>query len=127
MACTSEAKMVMCLKGLYAEVKLCVRVSNDRITDFFECRNGLGQGCLCSPMLFFFFKFFFINELAKGIPEKGRHGIQLLPDEVQLFLLLFADDAGSSTVRHTCQSSKLDQRFDNVCGVLYYESKYGKN
>ena len=83
-----STKMLQCLKGLYEDVKSCVRVSNAEFTDFFECKNGLKQGCLCSPMLFSFF----INELGKEMLLKGKHGIQLSPEEVQLFLLLFADD-----------------------------------
>ena len=34
----------------------------------------------------------FINELARDIIKNGRHGIQLLPDMLELFILLFADD-----------------------------------
>ena len=32
-------------------------------------------------------------EIIIEMLEKGRHGIQLSPDKVQLVLLLFADDA----------------------------------
>ena len=35
---------------------------------------------------------FFINELAIEMAKKGRHGIQLVPGAVKIFLLLFADD-----------------------------------
>ena len=34
----------------------------------------------------------FIDELANEIMERGRHGIQLTPDLVQIFILMFADD-----------------------------------
>ena len=34
----------------------------------------------------------FINEFARDIIKNGRHGIQLLPDMLELFILLFADD-----------------------------------
>ena len=34
----------------------------------------------------------FINDLAADIIKNGRHGIQLLPDMIELFILLFADD-----------------------------------
>lgn len=38
------------------------------------------------------FFLFFYNDLLIEMHEKGIHGILLSPDEVQLFLLLFADD-----------------------------------
>ena len=34
----------------------------------------------------------FINELARDIIKNGRYGIQLLPDMIEFFILLFADD-----------------------------------
>ena len=50
--------------------------------------QGLKQGCLVSPVLFSFL----INELASEILLRGKHGIQLLLREIELFLLMFADD-----------------------------------
>ena len=49
-----------------------------------------------SPILFSLL----INELANEILEKGKHGVSLGPAEIELFLLLFADDLTllSSTV-----------------------------
>ncbi|XP_025113041.1 uncharacterized protein LOC112575401 [Pomacea canaliculata] len=54
----------------------------------FECPQGVKQGCLLSPLMFSFF----INELAIEISKGGKHGIQLIPEAVEIFLLLFADD-----------------------------------
>ena len=34
----------------------------------------------------------FVNEIAVGMEAVGKHGIQLQPGLVELFLLLFADD-----------------------------------
>ena len=34
----------------------------------------------------------FINDLAADLIKNGKHGIQLLPDMIELFILLFADD-----------------------------------
>ena len=52
------------------------------------CPRGLKQGEICSPVLFSLF----INELANEIMQLGRHGIQLIPDLIEIFILLFADD-----------------------------------
>ena len=35
---------------------------------------------------------FFINELAIEVSKTGKHGIQLIPGTIEIFLLLFADD-----------------------------------
>ena len=42
----------------------------------------------CSPILFSLF----INELANEVAEKGKHGITLSPDLIQILIMLFADD-----------------------------------
>ena len=75
------------LRAMYSSVLSCVRC-NPRNTDYFNCMQGLKQGCLVSPVLFSFL----INELASEIVLRGKHGIQLLPRETELFLLMFADD-----------------------------------
>ena len=58
------------------------------MTDALFCRKGLKQEEMTSPLLFSLF----INDLAADIIKNGRHGIQLLPDMIKLFILLFADD-----------------------------------
>ena len=50
--------------------------------------QGLKQGCIASPILFSLL----VNELANEIFAKARHGIPLGPTDIELFLLLFADD-----------------------------------
>ena len=91
-----QGRMLNMLRGMYQSVKSCVRCSGGEFTDYFECLQGLKQGCLCSPILFSYF----INQLANDIIEGGSHGIQLLPNQIELFLMLFADDLAlmSSTV-----------------------------
>ena len=68
-------------------VKIKVRAGND-LTKSFMCPRGLKQGEICSPVLFSLF----IDELANEIMQRGKHGIQLIPDLVEMFILLFADD-----------------------------------
>ena len=82
-----HSKLYKALKGVYNSVLACVRV-NSEYSNYFDCPIGVKQGCLLSPQLFSFF----INELAVEISSRGKHGIQLLPGAIELFLLLFADD-----------------------------------
>lgn len=82
-----KGRMFNMLRSMYSSVLSCVRCNSGN-TDYFECLQGLKQGCLASPTLFSFL----INELASEIICKGRHGIQMLPGEIELFLLMFADD-----------------------------------
>ena len=42
------------IKSMYESVKACVRI-NGECTDYFECTEGLRQGCLLSPVLFSMF------------------------------------------------------------------------
>ena len=90
-----SSKMTNLLSNIYASVKACVRSRNE-LSESFDVQIGVRQGCVLSPFLFSFF----INELALQIEQNCNHGIQLHPDDFQLFLLLFPDDISliSSTV-----------------------------
>ena len=72
---------------MYSDVKAKVR-SGSKFTDLIRCTEGVKQGDVCSPLLFSLF----INELALEIMQKGRHGLTLTPDVLEMFILLFADD-----------------------------------
>jgi exonuclease III len=82
-----NGKIVAALQSMYRVVKARVRVGAD-LTDEFLCPQGLKQGEVCSPVLFSLF----INELTKDIVNSDTHGIQLAPEILELFILLFADD-----------------------------------
>ena len=82
-----KGKMFKMLQAMYKDVKSCVRVKNQN-TDYFDCPIGVRQGCMLSPFLFSFF----INELISVIQNSGYRGIQLFPDLIEIFCLLFADD-----------------------------------
>jgi hypothetical protein len=75
------------LRAMYSSLISCIRV-NGLYSEFFECPTGVRQGCVLSPALFSIF----INQLASHMSENGRHGIQILPGLIELFILLFADD-----------------------------------
>jgi len=82
-----HGKLYFALRGIYDTVTACVR-DKSKYSQYFPCPRGVKQGCLLSPLLFSFF----VNELALEISQNGRHGIQLIPGAVEVFLLLFADD-----------------------------------
>ena len=82
-----KGKLLNSIKAVYKSVKSCVKV-RDTLTESFDCHIGVRQGCMISPILFSLF----INEFAELIEQSGLRGIQLLPDLVELFLLMFADD-----------------------------------
>ena len=70
-----KRKMYQAIVNLYNVFKSKVRAGNV-LTESFMCPRGLKQGEICSPVLFSLF----INELANEIMQRGRHGIQLIPD-----------------------------------------------
>lgn len=85
--CGVQGRMLRMVRALYSTVQACV-LSNSGQTDFFHCLQGLKQGCVASPILFSLL----INELANEIISRGKHGVSLGATEIELFLLLFADD-----------------------------------
>ena len=80
--------MYNALTSIYKCAKGRVRNSSASLSQLFNCPQGLRQGCVLSPLLFSFF----INELALERESSCYSGVQLHPDVVQIFLLLFADD-----------------------------------
>ena len=96
-----KGKLYKASRGIYDSVIACVR---DRYShyDYFDCPRGVKQGCLLNPLMFSFF----INELDVVLSKTGKHGIQLIPGAIEIFLLLFADDVIllSNTI-HVCRPS----------------------
>ena len=82
-----KGKFLCSLKSMYQSLLSCVR-ANCELTEFFDCPVGVRQGCVLSPTLFSVF----INQLANHVDANGRHGVQMLPGLMELFILLFADD-----------------------------------
>ena len=82
-----SSKLLCMFQSMYNSVFACVRW-NGRLSDMFECTNGLRQGCLCSPLAFNLM----IGKVASFVRERGLHGIQLIPGGEEIFQLLFADD-----------------------------------
>ena len=109
---------------MYESLVSCVRVNNE-LSDIFECPVGVRQGCVLSPTLFSLF----INQLANYISENGVHGVQLLPNLLELFILLFADDVALiSTTPGGLQADRLHPTLRHVvihavfiCIVIVYD------
>ena len=73
------------IKSMYAQVKSCVRAKSG-LTDLFQCKCGVRQGCLLSPILFALF----FNDLQHYLFEGGTKGINLW--DITVCTLLYADD-----------------------------------
>ena len=71
---------------MYNSIKCCVKHFNN-LSDFFECKMGLLQGEILSPILFSMF----LNDIEMCFQEKPNEGISI--DQLSIYLLLFADDA----------------------------------
>ena len=82
-----STKFLAMLKAIYTDVQSCVRWQHV-LSDFFPCSVGVKQGAVESPGIFSLF----INVVAEYIRRRGKHGVQLLPGMMEVFLLLFADD-----------------------------------
>lgn len=83
-----NGKLLNAIKGLYSSVTSRVR-SNGVFSECFDCPIGLKQGCMASPKLFILF----VNQLASFLNDTdGVNGIQLSPNEIEILLLMFADD-----------------------------------
>ena len=65
-----KGNLMKVIKSMYEGVKMCVRVDAD-YTDYFNCNEGLKQGCLLSPILFSMF----VNEFTKIIETSDLRGI----------------------------------------------------
>ena len=73
---------------MYRTVKARV-CKGSKVTDAFFCFCFLPERSQRRGNLLFSL---FINDLATDITKNGRHDIQLLPDMIELFILLFSDD-----------------------------------
>ena len=85
-----KGKLFDVIQSIYVSVKSCVRTSQG-LSQSFSCPLGLCQGCKLSLILFVLF----IDELhtfCTLLVENNIRGIQLFPDIVEIFLLMFADD-----------------------------------
>lgn len=80
-----SSKIMKILKVMYENVKSCVKV-NGSLTEYFDTYMGVKQGEPLSPLLFLFF----INDMHSQLADGNIDTFSV--DELQVFLLLFADD-----------------------------------
>jgi hypothetical protein len=80
-----STKIVKILRSIYLSVKACVR-SNGALSENFDTYMGVKQGEPLSPLLFIFF----VNDMYESLNSADVPCFTL--DEMQIFLLLFADD-----------------------------------
>lgn len=80
-----SCKMVNMLQAIYKSVKSCVKVKGS-LSEFFDSYMGVKQGEPLSPLLFIFF----INDMSTYLHDDTADLVTI--EELQIFLLLFADD-----------------------------------
>ena len=81
-----SSRFVRALSSMYQVVKGCIRYKSS-ISQFFSSEIGLKQGEPSSPLLFMFF----IKDITQNINSVIESIFTI--DEIQIFMLLYADDA----------------------------------
>ena len=81
-----DGKVFNLIRSLYDQIKLRVKCLNS-LSDLYSCDLGLLQGEILSPFLFSVF----LDDVEMHLGKHIQDGITL--DQLQLYLLLFADDA----------------------------------
>ena len=82
-------KLLKAVKSLYVGSKACVRVGNE-LSDWFEVRVGLRQGCVMSPWLFNLYIDGVVREVNARVLGRGLELIDASENAWQLNQLLFA-------------------------------------
>ena len=78
--------MLKLIRKVYSKVTAAVR-TQEGLTELFDCKLGVRQGCMLSPRLFIIF----ISELEKMLKKSKYKGITI-GNAIEVFLLMYADD-----------------------------------
>ena len=81
-----HGKMFQLIREVYSNGKATVR-TDEGLTDFFECKLGVRQGCMLSPRLFIIF----ISESEKMLRKLKFRGTSI-GNAIEVFLPMYADD-----------------------------------
>ena len=81
-----DGKVYNTIKNMYSNISACVRI-NGKLTNWFDCKSGVRQGCNLSPTLFSIFHK--INDLVAEINILNA-GVNF--EKEQISMLLYADD-----------------------------------
>ena len=73
---------------MHKDVLAAVKFDCNNITDYFRCMNGVRQGCVLSTLLFSMY----VSKLESIFISQGMPGIQILPNDVSIFMLMYIDD-----------------------------------
>jgi hypothetical protein len=81
-----STKFIQALRGMYSVVKQCIRFKQQK-SDFYQNHIGVKQGDPSSSLIFLFF----VNDIVINL-QSDAEGIFSV-EELQIFILLFADDS----------------------------------
>ena len=83
-----KGKLLDMLQSMHSNILAAVRVGKTDITGFFSCTTGVKQGCILSTLLFSLY----VSKLETIMRTSGVSGIETLPNDVSIFLLMYIDD-----------------------------------
>ena len=106
-------KLLGGIQSLYEENRMCVKVGNE-VSEWFESKVGLRQGCVMSPWLFNIYMDGVVREVYARV---GGNGVNLVEDDGrhwELCQVLFADDT-ALVADSEDKLQKIVEEFDRVC------------
>ena len=83
-----NGKVLDILQSMHKDVLATVKFDRNKITEYFKCLNGVKQGCVLSTLLFSLY----LSKLECIFKSQGVPGIQILPNDVSVFMLMYIDD-----------------------------------
>ena len=102
-----DGKLFDIIRSMYEHIKLRVKYIGS-LSDLFSCDVGLLQGEIISPFLFALF----LNDIELNLQENLNDGVCI--EQLQLYLLLFADDAVLLSETREGLQNQLNN-FENYC------------
>ena len=105
-----KGKILDILQSMHKDVLAAVKFDRNKITDYFRCMNGVKQGCVLSTLLFSMY----VSKLESIFISQGMPGIQILPNDVSVFMLMYIDDICIFSDNPRDLQKKLDL-LDNYC------------